>query len=85
MQLLGLNNTFIAGYFYFRSPLLKLYETSANTRTDVNLDPDLYNQTTAEDIGSLFECIIPMCLHLDQENFLKITKRMHLLKRNVMQ
>ena len=57
MQLLGLNNTFIAGYFYFGSPLLKLYETSANTRTDVNLDPDLYNQTTAEEIGSLLSSI----------------------------
>ena len=27
MQLLGLENTFIAGYFYLGSPLLKLYQT----------------------------------------------------------
>ena len=53
MQLLGLENTFIAGYFYLGSPLLKLYQTQANSRNDINLDPDLYNQTTAQESGKL--------------------------------
>jgi hypothetical protein len=57
MQLLGLKNTFIAGYFYFGSPLLNLFETPANSRTDINLDPDMYNQTTPLEIGSLLSSI----------------------------
>lgn len=57
VQSLGLNNTFIAGYFYLGAPLLNLYETPANQRTDVFTDPDIYNQTTAEDIGRLLEMI----------------------------
>ena len=57
MQLLGLENTFIAGYFYLGSPLLKLYQTPANSRTDINLDPDLYNQTTAQESGKLLSDI----------------------------
>ncbi len=50
---LGLKNTFLAGYFYFGADLLKLYDTPANTRTDIDLDPDIYNQTTASDMGTL--------------------------------
>lgn len=50
---LGLKNTFLAGYFYFGADLLKIYDTPANTRTDVDLDPDIYNQTTASDMGTL--------------------------------
>jgi len=50
---LGLKNTFLAGYFYFGANLLKLYDTPANTRTDIDLDPDIYNQTTASDMGTL--------------------------------
>lgn len=50
---LGLKNTFLAGYFYFGAPLLQLYQTSANSRTDVDLDPDVYNQTTTSDMGAL--------------------------------
>ena len=50
---LGLKNTFLAGYFYFGAPLLQLYQTPANSRTDVNLDPDVYNQTTTSDMGAL--------------------------------
>lgn len=53
MQALGLENTFLAGYFTFGSPLLYIYETPANTRTDINTDPDPYNQTTPSDIGML--------------------------------
>lgn len=50
---LGLQNTFLAGYFYFGAPLLQLYQTPANSRTDVDLDPDVYNQTTTSDMGAL--------------------------------
>lgn len=53
MQALGLKSTFIAGYFYFGAPLLIAYDTPANTRTDINLQPDTYNQTTPADIGVL--------------------------------
>lgn len=57
MQALGLENTFLAGYFYLGAPVLRVYETPANTRTDVNTDPDVYNQTTPSDIGMLLEDI----------------------------
>lgn len=50
---LGLQNTFLAGYFYLGAGLLQIYDTPANVRTDVNLDPDVYNQTTASDMGKL--------------------------------
>jgi len=50
---LGLQNTFLAGSFYFGAPLLQLYQTPANSRVDVNLDPDVYNQTTTSDMGAL--------------------------------
>jgi len=50
---LGLQNTFLAGFFYLGAELLEVYKTPANTRSDVNLDPDIYNQTTASDMGTL--------------------------------
>jgi len=50
---LGLNNTFISGYFYLGAPLLDVVKTTSNSRTDINLDPDLYNQTITSDIGFL--------------------------------
>ncbi|HSB88917.1 MAG TPA: serine hydrolase [Anaerolineales bacterium] len=50
---LGLQNTFIAGYFHLGAPLLWSYQTPANSRQDINTQPDRYNQTTATDIGSL--------------------------------
>lgn len=57
MQALGLQNTFLAGYFSFGSPLLARIQTPANQRTDVNTDPDPYSQTTPSDIGMLLEDI----------------------------
>lgn len=57
MKALGLNNTFLAGYFTFGSPLLAIIETPANQRTDINTDPDQYSQTTPADIGMLLEDI----------------------------
>ncbi len=57
---LGLENTFIAGYFYLGAPLLDLVQTPANQRMDININADLYNQTTAADIRALlsmlYEC-----------------------------
>ncbi|MFC1879106.1 serine hydrolase [Chloroflexota bacterium] len=57
MQTLGLESTFLAGYFSFGSPLLALYETPGNSREDIYTDPDPYNQTTPSDIGMLLEDI----------------------------
>ena len=57
MKILGLENTFLAGYFYEGAPLLAVVETPANQRTDVNTDPDPYSQTTPTDIGMLLEDI----------------------------
>ena len=63
MKALGLDNTFLAGYFCSPQdpcPQLQVFNTPANGRTDVNTDPDSYNQTTTSDIGALladlYEC-----------------------------
>ncbi len=60
MQEIGLNSTFLAGFFYNGAPLIYRYETPGNSRTDINLNPDLYNQTTVSEIGmlvsDLYEC-----------------------------
>ncbi|HNT25732.1 MAG TPA: serine hydrolase [Anaerolineales bacterium] len=53
MQSLGLVNTFLAGYFYLGAPLLDRYDTPGNQRTDIDTEPDPYNQTTPSEIGSL--------------------------------
>lgn len=53
MQTLGLENSFLAGYFSIGSPLLAIFQTPANQRNDISTDPDLYNQTTPSDIGML--------------------------------
>ncbi|MGZ6347406.1 MAG: serine hydrolase [Anaerolineales bacterium] len=55
MKKLGLDNTFIAGFFAVGSPLLQRISTPANQRTDINTDPDIYNQTTPSDMGMLLE------------------------------
>ena len=57
MQALGLDNTFLAGYFSPGAPLLRLFETPANQRVDIDTDPDVYSQTTPSDIGMLLEDI----------------------------
>ena len=57
MRALGLENTFLGGYFRIGSPLLRLHTTPANSRTDVNTDPDIYSQTTLSDIGMLLSDI----------------------------
>jgi len=56
MKTLGLNNTFLAGFFCsaeFPCPLLQKFETPANQRADVSTDPDSFNQTTPSEIGML--------------------------------
>lgn len=56
MRKIGLENTFLAGFFCspeFPCPLLQTISTPANQRTDVFTDPDVFNQTTPSDIGML--------------------------------
>ena len=53
MKTIGLNDTFLAGFFAPGSPLLKQFQTPANTRDDIFTDPDSYNQTTPIDMGML--------------------------------
>ncbi len=55
MSALGLENTFMAGYFYQGAPLLRTIVTPANSRTDVITSPDTYNQSTPSDMGMLLE------------------------------
>lgn len=57
MLSIGLQNTFLAGYFYQGAPLLKVFTTPANLRTDVDTMPDRYNQTTPAELGMLLEDI----------------------------
>lgn len=53
LQQLGMENTFIAGYFRLGAQLLRVYQTPANSRTDIDTDPDPYTQTTASEMGWL--------------------------------
>ncbi|MCS7009855.1 MAG: class A beta-lactamase-related serine hydrolase, partial [Anaerolineales bacterium] len=53
MQTLGLENTFLGGYFYPGAPLLKIFRTPANQRLDISTNPDIYSQTTPREIGTL--------------------------------
>ena len=56
MQALGLENTFMAGFFCSPAnpcPLLQRYTTPANQRTDIDTNPDVFNQTTPSEMGIL--------------------------------
>ena len=57
LQKLGLMNSFLAGYFYLGAPLLDIVRTEANSRSDIDLRPDVYNQTTAADMGTLMDAL----------------------------
>jgi beta-lactamase class A len=57
MKTLGLENTFLAGYFFQGAPLLERISTTGNQRTDVTTEPDPYNQTTPLEMGLLLEDI----------------------------
>ncbi len=54
---LGLEDTFLGGYFYDGAPLLQKYDTPANQRTDIDLQPDIYNQTTPNEMDELLAWI----------------------------
>jgi len=54
---LGMENSFLAGYFYTGAPVLEIFTTPANTRTDIFLDPDIYNQTVSGEAGQLLSAI----------------------------
>jgi beta-lactamase class A len=60
MQQLGLENTFIAMYFAPGSYPLQHYTTPANSRLDINTNPDAFSQTTPSEMGILLEDIY-MC------------------------
>lgn len=57
MRRLGLVNTYISGLLDVQGRVLTPYATPANSRPDLNLLPDPYNQTTAEDMGVLLVMI----------------------------
>jgi beta-lactamase class A len=57
MRQIGLENTFIAMYFAPGSIPLQLYTTPANSRLDVNTNPDDFSQTTPSDMGLLLNDI----------------------------
>jgi hypothetical protein len=54
MKRLGLQNTFLNGFFYVGAPPLSVRPvTPANSRTDIFADPDPYSQTTPSEMGVL--------------------------------
>ena len=53
MRKLGLENTFLTQQFRPGSPILGYFSTPANSRTDINTEPDPTNQTTLSDMGML--------------------------------
>ncbi len=55
LQQMGYENTFLAGYFYPGAPLLQSFKTPGNSRTDLATSPDIYNQTSASEMGTLLE------------------------------
>lgn len=57
MQRLGLHNTYLSGLLDTLGAVLLPIATPANSRSDINLNPDPYNQTTAEDMGMLMVMI----------------------------
>lgn len=60
MQKLGLQNTFLAGFFCTPQdpcPMLQQFNTPSNKRVDNNTNPDTYNQTTPSDMGMLLQDI----------------------------
>ena len=54
MKTIGLNNTFLNGFFYLGAPPLSPRPvTESNSRTDISSDPDPYSQTTPSEMGTL--------------------------------
>ena len=50
---LGMESTFLGGYFRPGSPLLIFPQTPGNQRSDLTTSPDPYNQTTASEMATL--------------------------------
>ena len=57
MDALGLRSTYLAGLLDTLGAITTPRRTPANSRADINLNPDLYNQTTALDMGQLLVMI----------------------------
>ena len=57
MAELGLKNTYLAGLLDTLGAITTPRFTPGNTRTDINLDPDPYSQTSADDMGRLLVMI----------------------------
>ena len=57
MAELGLPNTYLAGLLDTLGAITTPRITPGNSRTDINLSPDLYNQTSASDMGQLLVMI----------------------------
>jgi len=57
LRYLGLENTFLAGHFYYGAPLLQRFLTPANQRLDYDTEPDIYNQTIPAEMGMLLDDI----------------------------
>jgi len=54
MEAIGLNSTYIGGFFYLGAPnMLPGRKTPGNSRPDVFTDPDPYSQTTPSEMGAL--------------------------------
>ena len=66
---LGYENAFLAGYFEPGSPLLEQINTPANSRRDVYLDPDFYNQTVPSEAGDLLARIYHCAAGDEQQLF----------------
>jgi beta-lactamase class A len=57
LRAMGFENTFLAGFFYVGAPLLDRFDTPANQREGFGTRPDVYNQTTAAEMGQLLAAI----------------------------
>ncbi len=64
MLTLGLDNTFLGGYFYAGAPLLEVIDTPANQRKDITTEPDPYSQTTPAEMGQLLSDLY-QCAKMD--------------------
>lgn len=53
LRTLGLENTYLSGLLDVLGAVLTPLPTPANSRADINLNPDPYNQTTATEMGAL--------------------------------
>lgn len=53
LRVLGMQSSFLGGYFREGAPLLIQPRTPGNQRLDISTNPDPYNQTTASEIGML--------------------------------